>query len=445
MTRILFAFFAIVAIAGCGSESSLPQATGKGSIRMINGIPTSPEIGFLIEETALDGVAYKNNSAPENWDDLTYTFNFEIARPLQLDPERIASRSLDVVRDVEYTFVVRGSIAAATVDVWDIPEREFSGTETVFEMRVGHAGNLLGNIDVYLGPASGAPNLGNLVATLAPGEVSAPSDVEEDSYIVTITSAGNSADIVFQSAPIQILASQSALVTVFEGDANDTAPAAIRIFNQQGVVSALRDARSAPTARFVHATMELGTSDLYDDEALSNRIVSDLAFGDVTGDIEMGVGDIPITATAPGNIGAILLESTLTTISGSRSNYYFTVLADEPTGVSLAVDRRSIETIARLTFFHSASNHQLVDLYVVESGTSIEDALPRQVGLPYGAQTAAIGIAAGSYDVYITEAGTTTVLDGPISVEAALGDVLEAVLLDRVDPALVEFRLFPPL
>ena len=445
MTRsILLAIIAATAVAGCGGDSSLPEATGDSTIRMINAIPTSPEVGFLIEERVLDTVAYKSNSSPQNWDDLTYTFNFDISRLQQSESTRIASQFLDVTRDIEYTLVLRGSIDAATVDVWEIPERSFSGAETIFEMRIGHAADALGTVDVYVGLESAAPDIGDLVATLAPGEVSAPTDVEQDAYIVTITSTGNPADVLFQSVPTQILANQSALITVFEGDANDTAPFTIRVFNERGLSSPLTDARFPPTARFVHATMDLGTSDIYDDAALQNRIVADLAFGDVTGDIDMAVGELTITATAPGNIGAIQLEGNLTTFAGSHLNYYFTVLADELTGAQAAVDRRSIETIARLTFFHSASNHEFVDLYVVDAGTTIDDTLPRQIGLTYGLQTPSIGLRAGSYDIYITAAGEKTVLDGPISVEMALGDVFEAVLLDRVDPSLAEFKLFPP-
>ena len=444
MMRTLLAIFALTSSVGGCSDSALPVASGKSSIRMINGIPTSPEIGFLIEERVLDGVAYKANSTPQDWDDLTYTFNFDISRPRQTESERIASRFLDVVRDIEYTFVVRGSIDAAIVDLWEIPERSFSGAETVFELRVGNAADALGTVDVYLGLESAAPDLGNLVATLAPGEVSTPADVEADSYILTITTAGDPGNVIYQSPPASILSNQSVLITVFAGDANDTAPVTARIFNQQGASSTLNDGRFPPTARFVHATTQLDNVDLYDDEALSNRIVADLAFGDITGDLDVAVGEIPITATAAGNVGAILLEDALVNFSGSRVNYYLTVIADELNGVQVPVERRSIETVARLTFFHSASNHLLVDLYVVDTGTSIADVLPRQINLGYGLQSPAIGLSAGSYDVYLTPSGEKIVLDGPISLEAALGDVFEAVLLDRVDPALAEFKLFPP-
>ena len=444
ISQVLVALIATLAIGACGSESSRPVATGKGSIRMINAIPTSPEIGFLIEERTLDGVAYKTNSSPRDWDDLEYTFNFEVSPPFDAERTRIASQFLDVTRDIEYTFQVRGSLDAATVDVWQIPERSFDGTETIFEMRIGHAADALGSVDVYLGPEGVDPVLGEQVATLAPGEISPPSDVEEDVYVLTITSAGNPADIVYQSVPTQIIASQSVIVTVFEGDANDTAPVTVRLFNQLGSSSRVTDARFPPTTRFVHATMDLGTSDIYDDTGLQNRIVADLAFGDVTGDIELAVGEVPITATAPGNVGAILLEDTLTTFAGSRLNYYFTVLSDEIVGTQVPVDRRSVETSARLTFFHSAINHEFVDLYVVDAGTTIDDVFPRQVALNYGAQTAPVALNAGSYDVYITTIAEKTILAGPVSLEVALGDVFEAVLLDRVDPSLAEFRFLPP-
>lgn len=434
-----------LAISACGSESSLPVASGKGAIRMINAIPTSPEIGFLIEERTIDGVSYKNGSAPARWDDLEYTFNFDISRPLQTEPDRIASRVLDVARDVEYTFVARGSVDAVTIDLWEIPERSFTDTETVFELRIGHAADALGSVDVYIDAEGVDPVLGAQDATLAPGDVSPPTDVEEAVYVITITSAGDPADVLFRSAATNIVANQSVLLTVFEGDANDTAPVFVGLFNQQGASSAVPDVRFPPTTRFVHATMDLGTSDIYDDAALQNRIVSDLAFGDVTGDIPVAVGDIPITATAPGNIGAIQFEDTLTTVAGSRQNYYFSVLFDELVGTQVFVDRRSVETVARFTLFHSAINHDFVDLYVVDADTTIDDAFPRQILLGYSLQSPAIGLNAGSYDVYVTAAGEKTVLDGPIRIDAALGDVFEGVLLDRVDPSLAELRLFPPL
>ena len=112
-----------IVLSGCHGESSRPEATGKGVIRAINAIPTSPEIGFQIEERPIEGFNYKSNTAPALWDDLSYTFNFQ-AILADGEESRIASTSLDVTRDVEYTMVLRGSFTSPTVNTWQIPVAE---------------------------------------------------------------------------------------------------------------------------------------------------------------------------------------------------------------------------------------------------------------------------------------------------------------------------------
>jgi len=447
MKRLVITCIAAVAISACGGESNFPVATGKGSVWSINAIATSPEIGFLIEERTLEGVGFKANSAPRNWDDLAYTFNWEAVIPPEIGRTRIASQFLDVVADMEYTFLVWGDLAAPTISIWEKPQRTFDGTETIFELRAGHAAESLGTVDVYFALDGVAPVLGEQFATLAPGEITGTADFATDSYVVTVTAAGDPGTVLFQSEASEILGSQSIIVTFFEGTANDTSPVVGRIFNTAGQSTPLADARTLPTVRYVHATMDLAISDIYDDVALNNRIFANLSFGDVTGDLDTAIGDNPITFTAAGNSGAILYETTLTNFAGIRVTFYMALdLSVEPNelgDVRLVIDRRSIETIARLTFFHSASNNLLVDLYVVDSGTTIDEAVPRQVLLQYGQQASALSLAEGSFDLYVTIAGEKTILDGPIPLDTVLGGVYEGMLLDRVDPALAEFRFFP--
>ena len=203
ISRVLLAAIVAITIGACGSESQFPVATGEGTIRMINAVPTSPDIVFRIEERRIDTVAYRNNSAPQQWDDLEYTFNFEYTRLLAVDPTRVASQLLDVVRDTEYTLVLRGSLETPTVNIWEIAERSFTDADTVFEMRLGHAADVLGPIDVYIGTEGVAPAPGAQAATLAPGEVSIPSDIEAGTYVITVTTAGDAADILFESVPAQ--------------------------------------------------------------------------------------------------------------------------------------------------------------------------------------------------------------------------------------------------
>mgnify|MGYP001817337606 FL=1 len=445
MKQFLLAVVAAAGIAACGSDSSLPVATGKGNVRAINGLPTSPEIDFRIEERGLGSLTYKTASTPSNWDDLDYLFNFDYRPPgVLVDPVRFATEALTVKVDTVHTFLLWGDFSAPTITLWEWPERVFSDSDTVFELRVINSAVALGEIDVYFALDGVTPVLGEQVATLEPGEISDPMDYEGDTYITFVTPAGDPNTILYESPPAGIVARQSQLLTVFEGDANDTAPVTARFFNNIGSSVSLPDVRFLPTRRFIHGTMNLETADIYDDEAVTNRIYAGLAFGDATNDIEVAAGDVPITLTAENNPGAILFEQTYPVSSGSRVNTYMFWAEDALRSSALAVDRRPVETEARITWFQSSDNQQLVDLYLVDRGETIDEALPRQVSLLRGFLAPPLRTVAGSYDIYITVAGEKTILDGPLPIDLALGDVVEAILLDRVDPALAEFRIIPP-
>ena len=445
MKQFLLVLVAATALAACGSESSLPVASGKGTVRAINGIPTSPEVLFRIEERVLNPIGYKSASTPSNWDDLDYLFNFDYQPPdLFADQVRVATEALKVQVDTVHTFLFWGDFSAPTVTRWDWPEREFTDTETVFDVRVINSAVALGEIDVYFALEGVLPVLGQQIATLSPGEISDPFDFEEDTYVAYVTPAGDPNTILYESPPAGIVARQSQLLTIFEGDANDTAPVTARFFNNIGTSISLPDVRFAPTRRFFHGTMNLETFDIYDDEAVTNRIFAGLAFGEATNDMEVAVGEVPITLTAENNPGAILFEQTYTVGSGTRFNTYMFSAEDDLLTVAVFVSRRSVETEAIINWFHSSDNQELVDLYLVDRDEPIDDRFPRQRNLLRGFQSPPIRSPAGSFDLYITVAGEKTILDGPLQLDLELGDVVEAILLDRVDPSLAEFRIIPP-
>ena len=190
--------------------------------------------------------------------------------------------------------------------------------------------------------------------------------------------------------------------------------------------------------------MNLETFDIYDDEAVTNRIYAGLPFGEATNDLEVAAGNVPITLTAENNPGAILFEQTYAVASGTRFNTYMFWADDALRTSAIFVNRRPVETEATISWFHSADNQEFVDLYLVDRDVPIDDEFPRQINLLRGFQPPTLRSPAGSFDLYITVAGEKTILDGPVPLDLVLGDVVEAILLDRVDPSLAEFRIIPP-
>ena len=146
------------------------MATGDGNVRGINAIVTSPELIFLNEEQPIGNVNYRDVAGFKEWDDLTYNFNFDILLPDTEQAERLATQFIDVQADFEYTVVLTGTLANPSILFWEAEEKEWTGTETVFEVDFVHLSPLLGQVDIYYAPTGTAPVSGNQIGTLSNGD-----------------------------------------------------------------------------------------------------------------------------------------------------------------------------------------------------------------------------------------------------------------------------------
>ncbi|MDH3409685.1 MAG: DUF4397 domain-containing protein [Gammaproteobacteria bacterium] len=437
---------AAVCLGACSNESKLPVATGKGNIRAINAIPSAPAFSFLIEERLIGSVDYRASTVTSSYDDLEYTFNFEVLLAGDSTRTRVASQFLDVEADKDYTFIIGGTIAAPVITLSEGDVREWSGDETAFEARFANTAATLGDVDVYFAEAMDpptAPVAGAASGTLAFGEFSPAAEFAEGEYILTVTPAGDETTILFQSEPFTPAVQTSIILSVFDSVPNDLAPAYVSVFSS-GSGGALVDSRFRPTIRFFHASIDAGDVDIYVDDPLGAAIVSDHMFGAVTGDIDVPAGDLPLTYTTAGGMGSILIDEDRTVFAGTRSNYYLIKsAAGEDAIVTANLDRRSVETFARLSIINTAANHGSVDVYIVEVDALIDEALPAIPGLTVGSSPAASPFPSGSYDIYVTASGAKDVIVGPVRLDVAAGDIIEIVVYDNIDPAIADLVFIP--
>ncbi|MEE8427817.1 MAG: DUF4397 domain-containing protein [Woeseiaceae bacterium] len=442
---LLLTCLTAIVLGACTGDSSLPTATGKGSIRAINAIKTSPDFGFLIEERLIAAAGYKGSTGVARYDDLDYTFNFEVLLSGNTAATRVASQFLHVIADKDFVFLISGALTNPTITLWEGDERSFDGTETVFEARFGHASESLGPVDVYLTAPGTAPAIGMEVATLSFGEVVPAVDFAEGDYVITVTPAGDPSTIHYVSDTIPFAPQNALIITVFDADANDTAPVSVRAITAGGGSSRLPDVRFPPTARFIHASADLVAADIYDDVNLITPIVTNHQFGDTTADLDVAIGESTISYTATGSPGVPLFDSTLLNATAGTHNDVVAVgQSGSITTSNFVADRRSVETIVKFRLFHAAANQDLIDVYVVDAGTTIDEVLPRLVQLNFGFPSFTVVLDAGSFDVYLTPTGDKTILlAGPVRIDPVLGDVIDAIALDTVDPATAEIRIIP--
>lgn len=440
--RMFLLYLAALLAAGCAQDSGLPTPSGKGTIRGINAIPASPGVSFRIEERVLDTLAYKAASPGSLYDDFSYNFNFDVILPGE-GPTRIATVPLKVDANRDYTLVLTGDLETPDVLVWDMDQREWNETETVFELRFAHLAESVGEVDVYLGAAGVEPVAGAAIGSLAYGEILPPLELEAGQKTLIVTAGGDPANILYRTTALSYNARNSYLLALFEGDESDVAPLSVRLVTSAGTIAALPDTRFPPTIRFFHAAASVPAADIYDDEMLTSQIVANHTFGDVTGDLPIAAGDKDLTYTAAGNAGAVLLEEAITTSSGTHNNL---VLYETSTGAPdtryYVPDRRSVSIYSKLSLFHAASNHGTLNIYAVDADQPITDLLPR-FAIAYATVSAALALEPGSYDLYATPSTSKTPIAGPTRVDLAAGDVVELILLDTVDPATAEFSIVP--
>lgn len=445
MRKILFviACLAVLSLSACTGESKRPVATGKGGVRAINTISTAPTFLFLIEERSLAAVEYATGSNRAPYDDFEYIFNFEAILPNTILQQRVASSTVKVETDREYTFLITGELAAPTIIVWDDEIRVWEGNETTFQARFAHTAESLGPIDVYFAAPGTPPAAGQSVGTLAFGELLPGVDYEAGEFVYTVTSAGNPGDILFTSNNLSPTALAGFVITVFDGTANDLGPLAARILNDSGGTTNLADANALPTVRFLHASAALDPSDVYTDELLLDQILTNHVFRDATGDIELAAGVYTFTYTSVGNVGSILFEGIGTVFPASRLQLYVIGATDALTSFIRVPDRRSVESLVKFTFIHTAVNHPLVDLYVVVAGTDIEEQIPQFFRITPTGTPVNANLSEGDLELYLTVAGEKTVIAGPVALTTTYGDVFEYLSYDNVDPATADLVSIP--
>lgn len=434
---------AALLLAACGGDSNLPTATGKSAFRIINSIPTSPSIALLIEERAIGSAEYKGISAPAEYDDLSYTFNFEAFLAGNTTRTRLGSMLIDVERDMEYTFLLSGQLATPNITLWQSEKREWQASDTGFRVRFAHTAESLGPIDVYFLAPGVVPAAGQEAGSLAFTEILPAIDYAAGDYVLTVTSAGNPGDILFTSTTLTPLAQAGLVISVFDADANDVWPLAVRQFPDSGGAGILIDVNSTPTVRLFHASSNMETADVYTDEALTSLLVANHAYRDVTPDLPLAADTYKFGYTAAGNVGSILFQGDVTLSANNHYDYYIVGEAGTLGRVLQVADRRPVETLAKFSFMHTATSHPLIDLYLVTAGTDIADVFPRLINLTVGIAPVTTSLQSGDFEMYVTTAGEKTVLAGPIAFSPQVGDILDYISYDNVDPAIIDVVQVP--
>lgn len=448
--RTLIYAIGILALAGCSGGSQFPEPTGKGTIRGINAVADSPTVVFRVENSNesrfRQSIDFRSASVPQEIDDFEYEFNFEFQFPFENELRRFASQRQKIDADQDYTFVVTGSMANPGVSVWTSTVREFDAAETVFELRFAHAAESLGRVDVYFAAPGSAPALGNARGTLGFGDILDPEEFPEGEFELILTAENDPATVLYHSISATYQPRIRQIVAVFDGTVDDTSPLSVRGLpvGSGDPLSFLPDARFGSTVRFVQASRDITTADIFNDEALTNRIVADHAYQDVTEELPIAAGETTFTYTAAGNPGAVQLEATVPAGTGVRYTLY-SVGAGDSVGPGFFLDvRRPVAEFPQFALLNTDATRENLRIYVREPGTSINDA-DIVFTSAFGDFAGFVNLEPGDYEFVVTENSNENPaeLAPPIPLTLAGGDVVRLIAFATADPNVLDIQPLP--
>ncbi|MDJ0711580.1 MAG: hypothetical protein QNJ14_14405 [Woeseiaceae bacterium] len=441
-----------VALAAC-SDSDRDEVTGEGAIRALHAIPDLGQLSFLIEETSLGTLNYQESTGQSSFDDLEYEFSFEILLPDDDidEPTVLASRTLSVDSDREYTFVLSGSLDNPQLFVWDqfgrdwieeLEDAEDNDTEvTVMEVSFGHISNVLGSVDVYLEEPGTSPTATTPRATLGFSEFIAATELPADDYQLVLTPVGEPETILFASDPFTIFAATSTLITLMDDGGLTTADFTARIIGT-GLGQRLQDLDPVSAISAAHAAFGSTSLDVIEGDNFAEPLFENLSFGELSPEIEVEDGELQLIVTPSGNPGVFLSQRVLDTTGGSYSRLFLVGLPGDLQTVSLRYDRSTLATHARVQLFQGAARYQTLDVYLVNLDTDISLIGPTSSGLLYGTGFTYVRREPDVYNLVITEQGTKNIIGGPLEIPLEANENYSIILTDAPDITAVEVLLF---
>ena len=438
----VFLLAATVLVLGGCTESQRPEATGKGTIRGIHAVPAGQDATFLIEERSLGNISYKNSTGTQEFDDLTYNFSFDARFPGDSSLTRIATETLTVAADMDYVFVLTGTIAAPSVLVWEAEERQWEGSETEFEVSAGHLASGSGAVDVYFAPPGTAPVAGSARGTLAFSERLPAFEVENGEYVLTVTAAGDPAAVLFKSSVRDYTERTSVLFTIQDADPSIVSGLSVRRIEQAGTSTEVGDPAFPPTRRFFNSAFGSGNMDVYVGDDFTTPIVSNLAYGAVSADVPVPSGASDYTYTAAGNPGAILLEDEETVPPNTRATNFVAGEPDEVDALTFIDDRRPVTGFGKVRVIQVATSFDSVDVYLLDAGTDHEDTGPNLPRLASNLSSGYLHIEPGDYEISVTEIGEKALLAGPVPITVSASGIVETAVIDTTDPNLLDVVIY---
>jgi len=158
--------------------------------------------------------------------------------------------------------------------------------------------------------------------------------------------------------------------------------------------------------RVAHFSPDAGTVNL---EVNGNEVIPGITYPNSTlyYDVQEGTNEISLVSNAT---GATLISETVTISGGDDRTIVALNMAADLEGLALTDDNSAPAAgRVRVRLLHAAPSAGVVDIYVTDPSASLVGAVPAAAGVAFKDVSDYLDVAAGTYRVRVTAAGTTNV------------------------------------
>ena len=429
-----------LASTGCsGGRKNPPDAT----VRVLNVAPSFSSLIYRREQLTGNNppttLAYQGAGGDFPYDEDTYDFTVAVpdltTAALTKDADTFSHA---LVAGTLYTFVYLESGGNVTHVILESPR--IASDTTNAQVRALHADEGLPSVDVYLE----AP--GTVIAGATPwGTIGFKESLPQRAvppgdYELAVTEAGNPANVLFTTQTFTLGAAGSTTLVLSPDAGEGIAPLNVVLLNAVGATP-LVDPSFPASVRALNGATDQAPRDVAFDGQFTPPLFAAAAFGAPTSYQPLASGaTLTVNVTPTGNPGVLEVTSSVVPVAATVYTTFFTGDAGALNLLFVPDDRRRVLGQAKVTFYDAAPVSTGAEPLFLAPGTDPATApLTSTLLTPGGVQ--AMGLAPGTYELWLRQYFTTTILGGPVTVSVDEKGLYGIFLSNNADGTTIDIKL----